>query len=217
MAFVTALPLSARATAPLSSRAPRMTASRPSPSRDAVSRRGLLRGLGAAVVGAGALAAGAPAANAGLEYGLSKALFPKEGFTKPEPVLPSSVSVDRSVLESKEGAAAVKAIQEVSVLVKKANADFEKAPEEFDVSAAFKVFKIDELRSALNTVTPAFDEDTQKKTDKVVRSILQDINELTFNGTIRPGTKRTVRKMDRIRGWISKIDGDLDYLVAFFK
>jgi hypothetical protein len=212
MAFVTSPPLAQRAPAALG--APRMAAAGP-PARPALSRRALLAGLGAAVAAAG-VTGGAVPANAGLEYNLSKIFFPKEGFTSPEMTTPGSVAVDKSVLASTEGKASLAKIKVVSDLVKQAGREFEEKPEEFDVSAAFKSVRVDELRGALNVVDQAFDEETQKKTDKVVRGILQDIGELVFNGQIKGGAKRTPKKIDRIRAWITKIDGDLEFLLAFY-
>lgn len=212
MAFVNAAPVLARG-ATLPARGARMSARAPE-QRPALSRRALLSGLGAALVG-GAVAA--PPAHAGIEYGLSKLLFPKEGFTSPERTTPGSVEIDRTVLSSTEGKASLATLKVVSDLVKQAKKEFEEKPELFDVSAAFKGVRIDELRTALNTVDQAFDEGTQKKTDKVVSGILQDVGEVIVNGQVKPDVKRTSKKIDRIRGWITKIDGDLDYLLAFYK
>lgn len=221
MAFVTSLPL-ARPQPPLgpppaaaAAAPPRMSA------RPAVSRRALLSGA-AAALSAAALAAAAPggarAAGApGIEGRLSKVLFPKAGYNAPDAMAPGSVTVDAAVLGSAAGKAAVAKLAAFGAAVKRAGAEFEAAPTTADVAAAFRAIKVDELRSVLNVLGEAFDEEAQKTTDKVVRGIIQDVGELVYNGGLKGAAQRTPRKVDRIRGWVRKIDGDFDYLLAFYK
>ena len=41
-----------------------------------------------------------------------------------------------------------------------------------------KYFPFDKLRSALNTVNLVLDEDTQRGTDRLVRNVIQDLEEV---------------------------------------
>jgi hypothetical protein len=96
---------------------------------------------------------------------------------------------------------------------------FEAAPETADVLTDLEgVFRYDALRNVLNVVADAnFDEEVQKRTDRLVRNILQDLNELEVAARIRGNQGvRTPRKIDAVRKWLHSISTDMDRLLAYY-
>lgn len=181
-----------------------------------VSRRALLSGAAAAAAAAVSLPVFAEP-SPGIAGLVSKIFFPKEGFNAPELTNPSGVVVDQTVLGTAEAKEALEKLRGYKGLVEKVVTDFEAAPATFDVAATFKKdVKIDGIRMVLNVVNEAFDEETQKQTDKVVRGIIQDVGELQYNGGVKEGAQRTPKKIERTRQWLTKISSDVTYLAAFF-
>lgn len=66
-----------------------------------------------------------------------------------------------------------------------------------------KEYDFVKLREALNTVNSAFDEDTQKGTDRLIRNILQDITELEAANRQKEGVARSDRRLEIM---LSKLD-----------
>lgn len=193
---------------------------RPDGPSTAVSRRQLL--VSAAIAAAGALSSSvsSPAANAadatGLERAISKALFPKEGFNAPDSVLPDPKKINREIMSKPEVKSALAKIEEYQKKVGDLYTKFKDDPQA-ELSALVKdAVPIDELRNALNTVNEAIDENTQFETDKVVRGIIQDINELEVASDLKPGIERTQKKIDRTVDWFEKIGGDFTRLLSFY-
>jgi hypothetical protein len=172
----------------------------------------------AMLAAAGLVAPRDASAGLGIEGAVSKVFFPKEGYNAPDRTAPGSVTVDAEVMKRPETKAALKKLSDYDALIKDTAAQFKADPMSYDVAAKVKSsFKVDDIRSSLNIVNEAFDEDTQRVTDKVVRGIIQDIGEVITNSTVKPGTSRTSKKIDRTTQWLSKISGDFDYLLAFYK
>lgn len=187
-----------------------------------VSRRELLANIAAAAAAAAAVVTAAgplPAAaknGEGLERAFSKVLFPKEGFNAPDAVAPSSDIIDRDVLAKPEAKAALAKLRTYSEDIDRLYSDFKKDPQ-IELSASVKkISSISELREALNIVNEAIDEDTQLKTDKVVRGIIQDIGELEIAAALKPGSSRTKRKIERTGDWFDKLTGDFKRLLSFY-
>jgi len=80
-----------------------------------------------------------------------------------------------------------------------------------------KDFDFAELRDSLNKVNNAvFSEDTQRGTDRLVRIILQDVNELEMASRVKPGTQRSDNKIALINKKLNKLDNAFAELLAFF-
>lgn len=73
------------------------------------------------------------------------------------------------------------------------------------------------LRDSLNTVNSAFEEDTQRGTDRLIRVILQDITELEAANSQKEGIERSPRRLEIMRGKLAKLDKAFDDYLAFAK
>lgn len=150
----------------------------------------------------------------GVEKTVSKLFFPKEGFTNESK--PLGATIDKSILESPSGKAAYKALQNYQTEIDSLYAEFKGNPQLELNPRVGKTFNISELRDALNAFNEAFDEDSQKETDKVVRNIIQDIGELQTAGALKKGAVRTERKIQRTADWFDRLSIDFNRLMAFY-
>lgn len=220
-AFVPAvpLPLTGAAASRLPTTSPRHAVSMTA--ADKMSRRTLLAAAGCAAV-AGALGQIAPAMAgpaSGLESAVAKKFFPKEGYNAPEKTTAATTKVSADVMSTPEAKEALKKLQEISTQLLSLTSAFEGNPKFYNLADELqRGIKVDDIRSALNTVLDAFDEETQKTTDKLARGIIQDLSELIYNSSIAPGVTsgRTPNRIDRIAKWLAKINGDFNYLLSFY-
>jgi len=152
----------------------------------------------------------------GLGDAVSKTLFPKQGFNQPATLQPGKVSMDQELLKDPK---VIKGISELQAYRKKVDeiANAFKADPQMDLAKKVKdSFNIPSLRSALNVVNAVFDEDTQKETDRVVRNILQDINEVQTAAFVKPGLQRTAKKIEKTQGWLGQLGKHFDQLLSFY-
>lgn len=173
----------------------------------------LCAGVAATLLGSSSVKA---ATGTGLERAVSKFFFPKQGFNAPDALAPESVNVDRSVLDSKDGQKAIKALKDYQSSIQQLYAEFKNDPQVQLNPRVSQIFSISDLRTALNTVDEAFDEDTQKETDKMVRGIIQDIGELETAAALKPGAVRTQKKIERTTDWFDKLTADFSRLLSFY-
>jgi len=76
-----------------------------------------------------------------------------------------------------------------------------------------KDFDFIQLRTDLNTLNSAFDEDTQRGTDRIIRIILQDITELEAANKQKPGVPRSEKRLAIMNGKLDKLSKAFsDYL-----
>jgi hypothetical protein len=73
------------------------------------------------------------------------------------------------------------------------------------------------LRDTLYTVGSAFEEDTQRGTDRLIRAIMQDITELEIANQQKEGIPRSARRVDAMSGKLAKLDQAFTDLLAFAK
>jgi len=71
------------------------------------------------------------------------------------------------------------------------------------------------LREALNTVNSAFDEDTQKGTDRLIRNILQDITELETANRQKEGVPRSDIRLGIMLAKLDKLASAFADYLAF--
>jgi len=78
-----------------------------------------------------------------------------------------------------------------------------------------KQFDFGKLRSDLNTLNTAFDEDTQRGTDRLIRGILQNLTELEIAQTQKDGVERSERRLANVNGKLDKLQVSFDDYLAF--
>lgn len=179
-----------------------------------VNRRALLSLAIPAVAATLAPGPAAAAGGTGLERAVSQFFFPKAGFNAPGADVPA---VDGAVVQGKAAQAALQTLKNYNKSVGELYADF-KSDSQVELTGKLnKIFSISQLRDALNTVNEAVvDEEAQKESDKVVRGIIQDIGELEMAASLKPGTKRTQKKIERTVDWFNKLISDFGRLLSFY-
>ncbi|GAB0495273.1 hypothetical protein MMPV_006572 [Pyropia vietnamensis] len=190
----------------------------PPVSTPALSRRSLLSGAAAAAVVAalsGVTPAPARAESGGLAGVVSRTFFPKSGFNAPEAIQPGDIAKDVEALSSESVKGAIKKLAGYRDAAAALRQDFKADPQLAVGTKARALFTISDLRNVLNEVDSVFDEESQKETDRVVRRIIQDVEELETSAAVRPGTPRTPKKIDRVERWFEKLDSDFERLLSF--
>jgi len=77
-------------------------------------------------------------------------------------------------------------------------------------------FELGKLRADLNTANTAFDEDTQRGTDRIGRLILQDITELEVANKQKPGIERSEKRLTIMVKKLEKVSKAFSDYLAFF-
>jgi len=115
--------------------------------------------------------------------------------------------------EAQEALAAVKeAFDDVQGLQKKFTAD-----NQAQLTEDVEKFNINELRDSLNKLTfVAFTEDTQIKTDRIVRSIIQDLIELQEAVRLKQGAARSPKRVANSQRWLKQAGTDLARFIMYF-
>lgn len=72
-----------------------------------------------------------------------------------------------------------------------------------------------QLRADLNTLNSAFDEDTQRGTDRLVRLIMQDVTELETANKQKEGVARSEKRLAIMLGKLDKLDKAFGEYLAF--
>merc|ERR1712025_1314220 len=78
-----------------------------------------------------------------------------------------------------------------------------------------KYFEISTIRADLNTLNGAFDEDTQRGTDRLIRVILQDLNELEVANAQKEGIPRSDIRLAKMNGKLNKLEDAFNTLLRF--
>jgi len=169
------------------------------------SRGEFMKQIATSFVVAGGLSTLAPEpANAGWATGPGSAVIdPKDAIVEEE--IFRTAAVQKSL----------KAVKKYSTTVaemKKALA----ANSQVDLKSVIrKEFEFSALRSELNTFNTAFDEDTQRGTDRLIRVILQDLNELEVANAQKEGIPRSDIRLAKMNGKLDKLETAFNTLLSF--
>ena len=78
-----------------------------------------------------------------------------------------------------------------------------------------KQFDFAKLRADLNTFNSAFDEETQRGTDRLVRGIIQDLTELEKANEQKDGIERSERRVSNVNAKLDKLQSAFNDIIAF--
>ena len=78
-----------------------------------------------------------------------------------------------------------------------------------------KSFDFSKLRADLNSLNSAFDEETQRGTDRLIRGIMQDLTELESANAQKEGIERSDRRVANMNGKLDKLQTAFEELLAF--
>lgn len=137
------------------------------------------------------------------------------GAGSPEVLDPKTAIVDDEILASapvQKAFAAVKVYKDSVINMKAAlNGDGQA-----DIGPAIrKELDFVQLRVDLNTLNSAFDEDTQRGTDRLVRLIMQDVTELETANKQKPGISRSEKRLNIMYGKLDKLIKSFSDYLAF--
>mmetsp|Transcript_10813 Transcript_10813/g.22895 ORF Transcript_10813/g.22895 Transcript_10813/m.22895 type:complete len:225 (-) Transcript_10813:102-776(-) len=174
-------------------------------SLQATSRSEFMKQIATSFVVAGGLATMTPEpANAGWATGPGSAVIdPKEAI------------VDDDIFKTAPVQKALKAVKSYAASV----TEMKKAlssNSQVDLKPAIrKNFEFSALRADLNTLNTAFDEDTQRGTDRLIRVILQDLNELEVANAQKDGIPRSDIRLSKMNGKLDKLQDAFDTFIKF--
>jgi hypothetical protein len=162
----------------------------------------------------------AAALTSGLLFSPTRAMAAKYGgfgAASPEVLDPSQAEVDSDVMRSDSVQKSIAKIKSYLNTVREMQNGLEKDPQLSVKPIIMKQLDFADLRTTLNTFNTAFEEDTQRGTDRLIRVILQDITELEIANQQKDGIPRSPRRLDIMQGKLAKLDqAFVDYL-AFAK
>jgi len=137
------------------------------------------------------------------------------GSGSPEVVDPKDAIVDADALRSdsvQKGLAAVRGYKQSVVDMRKSLV----ADNQADIGPKIrKDFDFSVIRTDLNAINAALDEDTQRGTDRIVRAILQDITELEVTQKQKPGVPRSETRLNNVCRKLEKLEKSFDDYLAF--
>ena len=139
------------------------------------------------------------------------------GAGSPGVLDPATAEIDVAILGSSKVQDALKKIRGYKNAVNGMQSALEANSQSNVKSVIVKELDFAALRESLNTVNSAFDEETQRGTDRLIRVILQDITELEVANNQKDGIERSPRRVETMQGKLFKLDKAFDDYLAFAK
>ena len=125
--------------------------------------------------------------------------------------------VDDDILKSGAVQDALRNVKAYSTYVKELSAFLDTNPQADLGPSIRKNLDFVQLRTNLNTLNSAFDEDTQRGTDRLIRLVMQDITELETANRQKDGIARSERRLGTMKGKLDKLATSFDDFLAFAK
>ena len=171
---------------------------------ESMNRAAFLQTAGAAVLATLALPQDAMAAKyGGIGRGSAGVIDPKDKI------------VDDEIFASEEVQSALKKIKGYLSTVESLQAQLGSDSQANIFPIIRKDLDFVELRTALNTFNSAYDEETQRGTDRIVRIIIQDIEEVEVNSKLKEGIPRSEKRLALVSGKLTKLATALSDIIAF--
>jgi hypothetical protein len=162
-----------------------------------------------------AQAAGLSAAMLAVPYPAFAAKYGSVGAGSPLVLDPSAAEVDAGVLKSDVVQKALLKVKDYQTTVQTMKAGLD-ADSQLNLRPyILKELDFANLRSNMNTLNTAFEEDTQRGTDRLIRVILQDITELETANSVKDGAARSPRRLEIMQGKLAKLDQAFSDYIAF--
>jgi len=137
------------------------------------------------------------------------------GAGSPEVLDPKSAIIDDEIMASEAVQKAFGAVKEYKAAVEAMSAELSKNSQADIGPAIRKSLDFVALRGDLNTLNTAFDEDTQRGTDRLVRLIMQDVTELETANKQKPGVERSEKRLTIMVGKLEKLNKAFSDYLAF--
>eukprot|EP00977_Amphora_coffeiformis_P007300 scaffold1581_cov169-Amphora_coffeaeformis.AAC.36 len=130
---------------------------------------------------------------------------------------PNEAEIDDDVLKSSAVQGALEKVKGYQSTVQKMKAALDSDDQANLKSYIVKELDFANLRNNLNVLNSAFEEDTQRGTDRLIRAILQDITELETANAQKDGVPRSPRRLEIMQGKLAKLDKAFGDYLAFAK
>ena len=128
---------------------------------------------------------------------------------------PKEAEVDEDILKSSAVQGALQKVKGYQTTVRTMQSGLE-ADSQLNIRPTIiKELDFAGLRDTLNTVNTAFEEDTQRGTDRLIRVIIQDITELETANSQKDGIARSPRRLEIMQGKLAKLDKAFGDYLAF--
>ena len=137
------------------------------------------------------------------------------GAGSPEVIDPKDAIVDTDILASTSVQNALKGVKSYLSAVESIQEVLEKNPQADVGPFLRKEFDFAKLRTDLYTLNTAFDEDTQRGTDRLIRNIMQDITELETANKQKEGVERSERRLSIMKAKLAKLTQAFSDYLAF--
>jgi len=145
----------------------------------------------------------------------SAAKYGSFGAGSPEVLDPSTAIIDDEILASTAVQNAFKKVKNYQQTVQSIKQTLT-SDDQADVGPTIrKDLDFVSLRADLNTLNSAFDEDTQRGTDRLVRLIMQDVTELETANRQKDGVKRSEKRLSIMFGKLDKLEKAFGDYLAF--
>ena len=131
---------------------------------------------------------------------------------------PKTAEIDKDLLKSESVQSQVQQVEKVRGTVKKLQAGLD-ANMQVDLTPIFgKDLDTLKLRNSLNKINEVVvDEETQRGTDRLTRTIIQDVYELEASSKVKDGYARSAKKAASMQAKLVKLDESFGQYLAFFK
>lgn len=139
------------------------------------------------------------------------------GSDSPGVLDPKDALIDDEILASGGVQDALKRVKAYKQLVNEMQAALEKDSQANLGPVIRKNLDFVQVRETFNTLNSAFDEETQRGTDRLIRLLLQDITELETANRQKEGVARSERRLDIMKGKLAKLDASFSDFLAFAK
>lgn len=139
------------------------------------------------------------------------------GAGSPEVLDPKDAEIDQDVLKSDAVQSALKKVQGYQSTVRSMKDALATDPQVNVGSTIIKELDFAKLRESLYVVDTAFEEDTQRGTDRLIRAIMQDITELEIANQQKSGIPRSPRRVETMNNKLAKLDQAFTEFLAFAK
>jgi hypothetical protein len=139
------------------------------------------------------------------------------GAGSPEVLDPADAEVNPDAMRSDAVQGAIRQVRSYQATVRSMKDALVNDPQVNVRGTIAKELDFAKLRDTLYTVGSAFEEDTQRGTDRLIRAIMQDITELEIANQQKEGVPRSARRVDAMSGKLAKLDQAFTDLLAFAK
>lgn len=139
------------------------------------------------------------------------------GASSPAVIDPKDAEIDTEIMSTKVVQNAIDKIKGYKSVVAKMEASLESDSQVNLNSVILKELDFANLRESFNIYNSAFEEDTQRGTDRLIRVIMQDITELEIANKQKDDIARSPRRVETMKGKLAKLDQAFSDILAYSK